>query len=286
MKAIFKREFYSYFRGGVGFAVIALYVFTVSVFASSNNFWGYSNFAYTLYNSTFVYMILIPVLTMRVFSEEKKQKTDKLLYSLPVSSAGIVTAKYLAILSVIGIGAAICGLIPLALCLYGNVDLLQAYAGLFAFFLLGAALAAIGTFISSLTDNQIVAAVATFFVMFISYFLTSVTDLIPAGPSASLAIYVILALILAGTFYLLTKKALISLGVWFAALIPALAVYLISPDSLTGSVRYAAGTVGLFDRFNPFALGILDISALIYYLSVSFAFVFFAGAAFEKRRWN
>ena len=286
MKAIFKREFTSCFYSGTGFALSALFVFTVGVFAAAGNFLGYDNFAYTLYNSGFLYLILIPILTMRTFSEEKKQKTDQLLYSLPLSSAQIVCAKYLALLASLAVPTVICALIPLAMSLYGAVNFALSFASLAAFFLLGAALAALGMFISSLTENQLVAAYTSFFVLFACYFLGNISKMIPSDTAVCTLIFAALSALLCLVFAALAKNTTLGIALWFALLVPIILIAVLSPDTPGLWLAFICQQAAFFDRFSSFSLGILDLKTIVFYFSAAFAFVFFTVQSFEKRRWS
>lgn len=137
---------------------------------------GYSNFEYVFGGMCFVFLVAVPVLTMRVIAEEKRQRTDQLLYSLPLSMTRVVLGKYLALLTAFALPVAIICLYPLLLRLFGEVYLPAAYSSALGFYLLGAALIAIGLFISSITESQAVAAGLCFVVMLLNYFITSLAS--------------------------------------------------------------------------------------------------------------
>ncbi|MBQ9544755.1 MAG: ABC transporter [Clostridia bacterium] len=286
MTSVFKREFRSCFLSGTGLVMSALFVFIVGIFASAGNFLGYDNFAYTLYNSGFLYLILVPVLTMRSFSEERKQKTDQLLYSLPLGSAQIVCAKYFALLAALAVPTLICALVPLAMSLYGNVNFILSLSSLFGFYLLGAALIAVGIFISSLTDNQLVAAYTSFFVLFAVYFLGNVSKMIPSDPAVCAVIFAVLAALICLVFYNLTKSRALGIGLWCVLLIPIILVSILSPQTPALCLAFICSRAALFDRLGNFSLGIFDAVTLVFYISVCVLFVFFTVQSFEKRRWS
>ncbi len=173
MQAIFKKEFRSFFRSVTGFVFVAFFLLILGLYTSiicfSN---GNSHYEYVFYNCSFVFLIAVPILTMRSIAEERRQKTDQLLYSLPISTPQIVLGKYLAMLAVYAIPVLISCLYPLILMLFdpaGYLSFLSIYSAVFAFFLLGAALIAIGMFMSSLTENQIISALLSFGAMLICY---------------------------------------------------------------------------------------------------------------------
>ena len=179
MIAVFKREFKSYFQTVIGWLFVAalLALFGLYFYAYSLR-QGYPYIYYSLSAITMIFMIAVPILTMRSFAEDRKNKTDQLMLTAPVSLGKIVLGKYLAMLAVFTIDIAIFCIAPLILRAFGTVPMGESYIAIFAFWLYGAASIAIGMFISALTESQVIAAVLTFVVLFISYMMQSLTGLI------------------------------------------------------------------------------------------------------------
>ena len=151
MLAIYKKELKSYFHSMIGYVFMAFFLVVIGIYMYALNFvYQVANFEYVLDNVTFIFIILVPILTMRVMAEEKKQKTDQLLFTSSVSMAKIVLAKYLAVLSLFGVTMLVICFYPLVLTAYGEVPFGTSYAAIFGFFLMGAALIAIGLFVISL----------------------------------------------------------------------------------------------------------------------------------------
>ena len=176
MKAIYKNELRSYFTSMtgyvfVGFMLLFAGIYTLALCLRS----GFPSFEYVLANMSFVFFIIVPVITMKVLSEEKRQKTDQLLYSLPITTTDVVLGKYFALLTVLAVPLLIMAFYPLILSLYGNVYLLTAYGALLGFFFMGAAFLAIGLFISSVTESQMIAAGLCFVVLLLNYFITQIS---------------------------------------------------------------------------------------------------------------
>ena len=170
MKAVFKRELKSYFQGFTGYLFIAFLLLIIGIVTVLNNLRNASpKFEYVLADVGFVFLLTVPMLTMRVFSEEKRQKTDQLLYSLPLKTTDIVFGKYFAMLTILAIPTLVMCFYPLILSSYGPIGFLTAYSSIFAFFLQGAGLIAIGMFVSSLTENQIVSAGLSFAVLLVLF---------------------------------------------------------------------------------------------------------------------
>lgn len=164
MIAVLKHELRTYFRSLTAYVFGAFLLLFIGIGSVLYNLQAaVSNFEFVLGFSCLVFVVIVPILTMRVIAEERKQKTDQLLYSLPITTTQVVLGKYLALLVVYLIPLAIISLYPLIFSQYGDVYLLTAYGSILAFFILGAALIALGVFISSLTENQGFAAAVLFF---------------------------------------------------------------------------------------------------------------------------
>lgn len=170
MKAIYWKELKSFFSSFTGYAYISFFLLTLGLYFTAINLRGdYSQFGYVLANMNYVLIIAAPILTMRSLAEEKRQKTDQLLLTSPLRYLDIVLGKYLALLTVFSLPLLAAAACPLLLLHYGAEDLATAYSSLFGFFLLGGACVAIGLYFSSLTENQIIAAAATFFILLMGY---------------------------------------------------------------------------------------------------------------------
>lgn len=181
MIAIWKREFKSLFHSVIGWLFVAaiLALYGLYFFAYNLNV-GYPYISYTLNAITVVLLIAVPILTMRSLSEDRRLKIDQLTLTSPVSVGGIVFGKYLAMVSAFTIDVFIMALTPLLLMKFGTVPLSETYVALLGFWLYGCASLAVGMFISSLLESQVISAVLTFAVLFISYMMSSITGLISA----------------------------------------------------------------------------------------------------------
>ncbi len=169
MLAIFKREFKSYLRSFIGPLFIAAVLGLFSMFFILFNIMSLSNnINGALYNLGFWgLMFMIPILCMRAFSEERKNKTDQMILTAPVSVGGIVLGKFLAIVAVFAIPTAVFCLFPPILSAFGDVPLLWNYTSILGFFLYGVMLISVCVFISNLSDNPIICAVISIIVILI-----------------------------------------------------------------------------------------------------------------------
>ncbi len=287
MLAIYKRELKSYFTGMMGYVFIGFVLLFIGIYTSALNLkYGYPGFEYVISSSTFMFLIAIPVLTMRVFAEERRQGTDQLLYSLPISVMDTVLGKYLAMVTLLAIPMAVTAFYPLLIGSFGTVNYATAYSSLAAFFLLGCALIAIGMFMSSITENQIIAAVMCLGTLILCYLMTALSSLMTSTALASTISLMIVALLVSLVVRLLTKS-------WTAAgltavitFIPLAILYLITPTTMEGAFTNALGALAIFDRMSNFTSGIFDITGLVYFISVAALFCFFTVQAVEKRRWS
>lgn len=235
MGAIYKREFKTYFTSPLGYIFLAfMWVFSAFwftyVLANSS-----SQIEYMFGNMVTIIILLIPILTMRLMSEEKKQKTDQLLLTAPVSISGVVIGKYLAALTVYFIS-----LVPTILYLFIMATFTTPNWNVFmgnylALFLVGAAMIAIGLLVSTLTESQIVAAIGTFAILLLLMFVDSIALVLPSSWS-------------------------------FVSKI------------LTG--------ISFMTRYNDFVSGILNVSHILFFLSVAIAFIFLSVRVLEKKRWS
>ena len=187
MRAVYRHELSTQFTNLSGCVFMAFLLLFAGIYTMAINLRsGLASFEYVLSNMSFTFLIIVPVLTMRTIAEEKRQRTDTLLYSLPLSITNVVLGKYAALLTIFLIPVVIISLYPVVLSAYGNVNLKAAFCACLSFFLLGAALIAVGMFISSLTESQAVAAGLCFVVLLINYFLVSLSNFVSITALSSL----------------------------------------------------------------------------------------------------
>lgn len=207
MIAVLKHELSNYFHSLTAYIFGAFLLAFVGIGAMIYNIQqAVANFEYVLSFVSLVFVVIIPVLTMRVIAEERKQKTDQLLYSLPITTTQVVIGKYLALLVIYLIPLCIVSVYPSIFAQYGEVYLLTSYGSILAFFVMGAALIAIGTFISSLTENQGLAAGIAIPVMLLNYYSVSLAEHVSATALGSAAALCVLGALLGLLMFILTKR--------------------------------------------------------------------------------
>lgn len=248
MFAIYKKELRSYFINPIGYiflgiflAVSALLCCYTTIVSGSYDTQNYFFFL------LLAFIVLIPLLTMRLFAEERKLRTEQLLLTAPVSITGMVLGKFFASLTIFGgaMLASCINFIPLYVVAanergsasyefyrIGPVTA-EIFGCMFCMFLIGAAFIAVGTFISSLTENQLAAAVITITVIFAMVGISLLNSFITVYP-----------------------------------------------------IRAVLSWISVYGRFAAFANGIFDFAAILYYVSLSFAFLFLTVRVYEKRRWG
>ena len=288
MISVFKREVRSYFNNMTGYAVLAGTLFLVALYVYSTNFTsGYPNFEFALDASTgFLFTLIIPLLTMKTFAEERKQKTDQLLLTSPLSVPQVVLGKYFGTLAVFGIATAIMCIYPPVLSIMGNVNFKTAYSGILGLLFIAAALCAVGMFISSLTENPLISAVITVCVMLLLSSLGLIISYIPVSAKVNYIIFTIIAVLVVLALYALTKNFYIAAGFAVVSEGTLIVLFKLFPETLEGSVSKLLTNIALFDKMSTLVNGMLDIGTLVYYAGIAALFVFFTVLSVEKRRWN
>ena len=232
MWAICKKEFKTYFCSPVAYAFIAMVLFIPGLF-----FWIYNlgrasaDFLSVLEALNLIFIFTVPVLTMRLFSEERKTRTDQLLLTAPVRLPAVVLGKYFAALLLFAIAVAATWVYPLILRILGQPDMAVIAGGYIGFIFLGAAMIAVGVLISALTTSQITAAVSTFAAILVLY----MADAFAAGIPVK----------------------------WLSSLVQALSV---------------------FSRYNIFTIGVIGLSPVVYFLSVTALFLYLTVRVIRRRQ--
>ena len=288
MRAIYKREFQSYFRSMTGNVFVALLVvFTGIYFMAYNLNMGYPYFSYSLAGSLMVYLVAIPILTMRSFSEERKNKTDQLLLTAPVSLFKVILGKYLAMISVLAIPMVILCLFPLIIKMQGTAYLGIDYLSILVFYLLGCVYVAIGMFISSLTESQIIASISTFGILLVLYLWNGILGFLPSSAIGGLIGILLLFTVAVGYIYHMTGNVILSGGLELLGIVAGVVTYLVKSSLFENLLTNCLSGLALTDVFSGIAdNSILDVSGIVLYLSLIVIFFFLTVQTFQKRRWS
>lgn len=246
MSAIFKREFKSYFTTPVGYVVIAAFYFFLGLFFVESFSAGIpQNPAIILAMSTIV-MLATPILTMRIMSDDKRQKVDQVLLTSPVRLTSIVLGKFFAALAVFAIGFAPTIIFEIIFMAYISVNLLSYFYALLGMLLLGSVLISIGMFISSLTESAVISAFITILINLLVMFNLSSMITVPE----------------AVTFF---EKVWATIVEWVATALEKLSFLVV---------------------FEKFGENIFSVADIIYFISITAVFLFLSVRSLERRRWS
>jgi ABC-2 type transport system permease protein len=287
MIAVWKHELRTYFHSLTAYVFGAFLLAFVGIGAVLYNLQAaVSSFELVLSFGSLIFVVIVPILTMRVIAEERKQRTDQLLYALPISTAEVIGGKYLALLVVYLIPLCVIAVYPLIFAQFGDVYLPTSYGSLLAFFLMGAALIAVGVFISSLTDNQGFAAGIGIAVILLNYYSVSLAEYVSSSAFGTVVALVVIIFVLGIVIQHLTKNEKLSYGVGLVLIAAVYITYFVDQSRFEGLLPEIMKSLSLFSRFSTFVNGAFDLTAVVFYLTVIAAFLFLSVQSMEKRRYN
>ncbi len=287
MRAVYKKELKCYLTSMQGYVFMAFILLIIGIYFTAYNLnYASPDFGYTLSAITFVFLIITPVLTMRILAEEKKNKTDQLLLTSPVPVWKIVLGKYLGMVTIYLIPVLIAGLYPFILSKYGTVSYSMAFTAIIGFFFLGCANLSIGLFLSSITESQVIAAVLTFAALFCSFMMNGIESFFSQTAITSMMAFLVLAVVAAVFVYQMTKDNLLTgiTGIVLAGIV--LIVYFVKSSLYEGAIQKLLDLLAVTNHFDNFVGGILDLTGIVYMLSVICIFVFLTIQSIQKRRWS
>ena len=288
MSAVYKRELRAYMNNVYGWLFMAiLLLFTGYMMFQNNLYNGAPEFELTLSGSQYALLLLIPILCMRSMAEDRHNKTDMFYLSLPMKTSSVVLGKYFAMLTVYAIPCVILCVYPLVLGAFGPLNYLVAYLAILFFLILGAALIAVCQFLSSLTDNLVIAAVLGVLAVAVLLFAPWLSYVIPLTAIASFIGFVVLALLLAGIAFLATHNLNVTAITGAVAVVPLSVVYILSRSSFEGLFPSLLQFISPFAHFAAFCqFGTFSVQSLILLLSYPVLFVFLTVQSADKKRWD
>lgn len=290
MKAIYMKELRSYFKSPLGYVfigvILALFGIYYSIFTL---YMGYADYGVNILQSTFSLVIyIIPILTMRIFSEEMKNKTDQMLLTAPVRTWEIVGGKFLAALTVLAIALVLTMLQPLTTVLGydGDVGVGTMLGGYLGTFLMSAALVSVGMFISSLTENQLISVILTLACFVVLSLLNGIGSVLPTDAAFTLAILLIVLALVLFLLYRAIHDVFVCgiVGVAGAAVI--LVLYFVAPSLYEGLIGNVLEWLNLMTRCGTVFSGIFNFSHIVFFITFSMFFLFLTVQVLEKKRWN
>ncbi len=287
MIAIFKHELRTAFNSLTVYLFCAALLLFVGVGALLYNIQAsVANFEYVLSFVSIGLVVFIPLLTMKVFAEERKQKTDQLLYSLPLKTWEIVVGKYLALVAMYLLPLLVIAIYPYIFSKYGDVYLPTSYGSLLAFFMLGSALIAIGMFISSISDNQGFAAGISIVVFLFNYYSVTLSEQVSSTTTGALVALIVVSIVLALIVKMLTKNGIAGLVTGILLIVFTLSMYVFFNDTFTNLLPNFMKELSLFSQFSTFVNGVFDLSSIVFYLTIIIFGNFLTVQSLEKRRYN
>ena len=287
MLAIYKKELKSYLTSMQGYVFMAFIMLVLGIYFTAYNLnYASPDFGTTLNSVTFVFLIITPILTMRILAEEKRNKTDQLLFTSPVPIWKIVFGKYLGMVTIYLIPVVITLFYPLILAKYGTVSYPMTLTAIVGFFFLGCANIAVGLFLSSITESQVIAAVLTFVVLFCSFVMNGIESCFAQPAMASMLAFAVLAVLIAMVVYQMTKDNILT-GITGVVLLGAVVIiYIVKSSLYEGAIQKLLDLLAIANHFDNFVGGILDFSGIVYMLSVICIFIFLTVQSIQKRRWS
>ena len=287
MTAVYRKELRSYLTSMIGYVFIAFMLAAIGIyFAFQNLNIGSPRFELVLDNVQFVFLVFVPILTMRVLADEKKQRTDQLLLTLPLSVCDIVLGKFLAVVTLYAVPMVIICFYPLLLSSFGPVNMPAAYFAILSFFLLGCADIAIGVFLSSVTENSVIAAVMTFGVLLACYLMNTIATMVSYTATASFLAFTVVILLFVAIVYHMLKNTTVTCvaGVVLEGILCA--VFVLKKPLLEGAFQKLLSVFYLNGRLANFFDGMLDIGGIVYFLSIIAVFLVLTEQTIVKRRWS
>lgn len=287
MLAVYKKELRGYLTSMIGYVFIAFVLLILGIYFTAYNLqYASPDFGATLSSVTFLFLVITPILTMRILAEEKKNRTDQLLLTAPVSVWKVILGKYLSMVTIYAIPVVISAFYPLIMGRYGVISYPMAYVAVIGFFFLGCAQIAVGLFLSSVTESQVIAAVLTFGILFCSYMMDGIESFFSDTAISSMVAFLIIAVVVGIVVYQLTKNIIFSSCVGGVLVIGIAAVYFIKPTVFTGLIQKFLNLFAIANHFDNFVGGIFDVTGIIYMVSVVCIFVFLTVQCIQKRRWS
>ena len=291
MSAVFRREILSYFTSPIGYIFLAaFYGFSAFSFTSNSLKFGTTKMDGMFQQLMIILIVLIPILTMRTMSEEKKNKTDQCLLTAPVGLGGIVAGKFLAAFLIYIMGIAVTLVYAVVISAFAAPDWSVIIGNFVGLALVGAAFIAVGIFCSSLTENQVVSAVISFIAMIALYMLTTIGDVVPSDfiekmlPDVgavwrTVITEAIVIALTAAIFFFFGKRSGVLIGGFIAMLILGLFA---AKGELVPKIL---GKLSFWERYVGFTYGLFDLSNALFFLSAAVVFLFLTVRVLEKRRW-
>lgn len=287
MWAICSKDIKQYFVGPTGYVLISIYwVISGIYFLINNLFTQNANFTGLISGLTSLFMIIVPMITMKVFSDEKKNQTDQLLLTSPLNVVSLVLGKVLAASIILFITTSIFIVFYVVLSIHGTPIFSESLIALLGFYVYGISCIALGVFISSLLESYFGAAILTFFAIFLGWIFDGIYPFLPKSHMATMMFLLGIGIALCLLLYHSLKSfriSIIMMVVWICILV---VLFLLKPIWLNNFIPNAIEQILPSRRYRPFSLGILRISDLVYFISSITFFIFLTIRSIDRMRWS
>ncbi|MEH7179326.1 ABC transporter permease [Neobacillus vireti] len=289
MTIILTKELKGFFMTGYGTMFMAIYLFIFGLYFTFMNVFPNPNsvLSSTINNMIFIFILIFPMITMRSFAEEKKNKTEPLIFTSPIPLRNVVLGKYFAVIVLFLLTITITGIHAVTLGFFTeNIDVNSILTSYIGFILLGSSFIAIGIFISIVSENQIVAGISSLGVSIILFTVSSVSEFIPRDSLSGMFFVVVCILVLSGIIYWLLKNIWITLVTFVLLLGGTMAVFFSRKILFEGIIQKTIKLLSVTNYSNEYFIGVISLSSMVYYLSIIFLFLFFSYVILERRRWS
>ncbi len=286
MTAIMTRELRTYFQTPIGYIFMGLFLLVSGFFFTFGNLMsGSSYFTSFLQSILFLYLFAVPLLTMRLISEERRQRTDQLLLTSPITVTDIVLGKFFAAFIVYLLTLVVTALYAIVVGIFGDLAVWQTVGGYIGFALLGASFISVGVLVSAVSENQVSSAFFTFFALLLIWFLNLVKSVAPTDPVSSTVFAAAIVIGLAGFFFANTRSWVTAGAVTLVGAATIAVLHFVQPDVFNGLIVEVLDWFSLLERFDSFTLGVIELEEVVFYLSFTAIFLFVTVRMIEKRRW-
>ncbi len=294
MLAIYKKEMRSYFTSFIGYVFIGLLMLVLSFIFYNINIVKKNAFIGYVFEHNYVQivlMVLIPVMTMKIFADEKHSKTDQMLFTAPIKISSIVLGKFLAIATMFTIPMLVFCFYPLVMSDYGTIPWLASYNSILGFWLMGITMVAIGVFVSSITENQIMSAVVTFVILLVSFMCFYMNTAFSNSAMTTVIFFSVIAVLL-GVIVFMQLKENVKIAITVSAVFVGICVgtlaiiYFTKQELLVGLIQQFLLKLSLYQNLSHFCVQYFEPAAVVYNISIIIFCLFLTNQSLEKRRWS
>ena len=289
MRAVFLKELRTYFKNPLGYVFIGMMLIVLGIYyALYAMYYQAADYYHVLNAGSSLIIFVIPVLTMRIMSEESKNKTDQMLLTAPIKTSGIVLGKFFAAVVLFLMVVLISVIQPLTTVFVfdGDMSMQMTLGAYIAFIMLGITFISIGMFISSLTENQLVAAVVTIGVFILLNLLDGIYTILPSSRYFSLAVIVVALGIVLFLIFRSIHELVVTGIIGAVSLIALVVTFFITPESFDGLLGTIMSSLAVFQRYADMFSGVFEFGHIVFFLSVTAFFLFLTYQVVEKKRWN